>query len=297
MTSSSRVAWENTRSGAVRRCNSKRPLAHLLDHSERQAFMDTTCSVDGCNRPFQTRGYCGMHYQRIRKQGSPGSATTHRMRGRTCSVDGCERKSDSHGMCAMHRQRALKGGELGPVGTLRYGGPCTAGGCDRPASALKLCAAHYAQQAAGRPFGPIREVWFDRATTRDERGNKQCRGCRQWLPESAYTRARRSKDGLTRYCRPCRKDQALQTNYGITLEQYEKLLASQGGVCAICGAAEADGRSLHVDHDHKCCAERRSCGRCVRGLLCSPCNTGIGMLGEDAKRLWSAMMYLAGGTP
>jgi hypothetical protein len=259
--------------------------------------MDTTCSVHGCNRARGTRGYCGMHYQRIQKHGSPGPATTHRLRGRICSVEGCERKSDSHGMCSMHRQRALKSGDLGPAGTLRYGGPCTAEGCDRPAIALKLCGGHYAQQAEGRPFTPIRSSWLGKAFERDENGNKQCRACRGWFPESLYTLASKSRDGLTSYCPTCRKDRALRAAYGITVEQYRKLLEKQGGVCAICGTTEASGRSFHVDHDHSCCPGRQSCGGCIRGLLCSACNTGIGMLGEDAKRLWSAMMYLAGGTP
>lgn len=50
---------------------------------------------------------------------------------------------------------------------------------------------------------------------------------------------------------------------GVTDAEYERLLAAQGGGCAICGATPKS-RRLHVDHDHKT-------GR-VRGLLCHRCN-------------------------
>lgn len=82
--------------------------------------------------------------------------------------------------------------------------------------------------------------------------------------------------------------------YGLTMEKYRALLAAQGGVCAICGSADAGGRGrFSVDHDHRCCPERlRSCGKCVRGLLCSPCNTGIGLLRDDPERLIAAAAYL-----
>lgn len=39
--------------------------------------------------------------------------------------------------------------------------------------------------------------------------------------------------------------------------------------CGICGAATMkNGNSLHVDHDHACCPGERSCGACIRGVLC-----------------------------
>lgn len=66
--------------------------------------------------------------------------------------------------------------------------------------------------------------------------------------------------------------------YGLTLEDYERLLAAQGGKCAGCGGTRK--YNLHVDHDHKLEAEMLARGepalwaaRCsVRGLLCARCN-------------------------
>jgi hypothetical protein len=73
--------------------------------------------------------------------------------------------------------------------------------------------------------------------------------------------------------------------YGITEDDYDALLASQRGRCAICGKdASGNGRLLAVDHDHKT-------GE-VRGLLCRGCNLGIGLL-EKEGFLNKAMAYLA----
>lgn len=78
----------------------------------------------------------------------------------------------------------------------------------------------------------------------------------------------------------------LKRKYGITLEQYKEALIQQEGVCKIC-EGESTGRGIfHVDHCHKT-------GK-VRGLLCSKCNTGIGMLGDNPKLLMKAILYLEG---
>lgn len=70
----------------------------------------------------------------------------------------------------------------------------------------------------------------------------------------------------------------VETGYGITGEQYWALYAAQGGRCALCQVATGKTKRLAVDHDHKMAAEvcghdpKTGCPRCVRGLLCGPCN-------------------------
>ncbi len=83
------------------------------------------------------------------------------------------------------------------------------------------------------------------------------------------------------------RDHRLATVYGMTEVEYAALLARQDGRCAICRApaTEAKGARLDVDHDHA--------SGLVRGLLCGPCNRGIGNLGDDAARLRAAAEYLA----
>lgn len=163
---------------------------------------------------------------------------------------------------------------------------------------------------------------------------KHCTKCKQTLPKSLFRRDKNRLDGLYPWCIECwrrytgatkkqpsswsskaeydsqrreeLKDQLqdawfgryLWTQYRLTVEQYELMLAMQGGRCAICKTADAGrarGRSngrFHVDHDHKCCPGR-SCGKCVRGLLCNNCNTGIGFLRDDPKIMREAIRYLS----
>jgi len=93
--------------------------------------------------------------------------------------------------------------------------------------------------------------------------------------------------------------------YGLTLEAYSQLYESQRGMCAICGkgivrAYDGTGKrgprahGAYVDHDHACCPGRKSCGRCVRGLLCRQCNQGLGSFRDSAKLLLVAARYVAG---
>lgn len=73
--------------------------------------------------------------------------------------------------------------------------------------------------------------------------------------------------------------------YKITPEQWIALYESQNKVCYYCGNPETSKymdtntvKRLAVDHDHRCCPGQKSCGRCVRHLLCKSCNTLLGLL-------------------
>ena len=77
----------------------------------------------------------------------------------------------------------------------------------------------------------------------------------------------------------------LKHRYNLTLDHYNQLLYEQGFKCKICekSVRDVDG-PLAVDHDH-------NTGE-IRGLLCSGCNTGIGLLKEDPTILAKAIIYL-----
>jgi hypothetical protein len=80
-----------------------------------------------------------------------------------------------------------------------------------------------------------------------------------------------------------RANERLRT-YGLSAEEFVRLMKQQGGVCAICFRPQNGGRALDVDHDHET-------GQ-VRGLLCGACNAAIGLLGDTPDRLRRAAVYL-----
>lgn len=87
-----------------------------------------------------------------------------------------------------------------------------------------------------------------------------------------------------------RRKESLKGLYGMTPGDYESMLASQGGVCKICGSPPPgpnDGRRkrfLDVDHCH-------STG-IVRGLLCGKCNKGLGVMGDTCAGIMPYIQYL-----
>lgn len=62
----------------------------------------------------------------------------------------------------------------------------------------------------------------------------------------------------------------------------------QGGLCAAC----RDKPPTQVDHDHSCCSGKTSCGKCVRGLLCSKCNLIAGLLELNHDKFPKVREYL-----
>lgn len=83
-------------------------------------------------------------------------------------------------------------------------------------------------------------------------------------------------------------------NFGVPAGWYEQQLERQEFKCAICPRTEAGGQGrFHVDHDHICCPGKKSCGKCVRGLLCHWCNTSLGGFQDNPNVLRAAISYLA----
>lgn len=88
-------------------------------------------------------------------------------------------------------------------------------------------------------------------------------------------------------------DKRVQSVYTLPPNMYDVLYEAQGGTCAICHIATGARKRLSVDHDHACCPGPESCGKCVRGLLCTNCNRNVlGYLREDIDALTRAIEYL-----
>lgn len=90
------------------------------------------------------------------------------------------------------------------------------------------------------------------------------------------------------HCNKCRRrvrSNTFKHIYGITIDEYEELLAYQNFVCSICEKEETSKNgNLHIDHCHKT--------NIIRGLLCGKCNKGLGAFGDSPELLERAVQYL-----
>jgi hypothetical protein len=201
-----------------------------------------------------------------------------------CGVAGCPNlaRTRKGGWCSAHYERHRRTGDVQahvPVKQHRTG--CAVPGCERGHYARALCQLHRDRlESTGsvRADEPLRPRF---ETRYDEAGRRYCHGCERFLDVNAF-------HGLSNRCIRCRQ----VAHFGMDAASWERLLASQGGRCAVCRTDEP-GRTWHTDHDHECCpASRNTCGRCVRGILCSDCNTAIGLMRDDSDRLRAAASYL-----
>jgi hypothetical protein len=136
---------------------------------------------------------------------------------------------------------------------------------------------------------------------------KKCGDCGQIKPVDEFYRAGKKRDG---YCKECRRhrdraraaqkecrsytpdqrrDYKYRQMYGISLSEYEAMVADQNGACAICGGVEkrrvyGEAARLVVDHNHVT-------GK-VRGLLCCACNGRLASI-EDEQFMLLAKNYLS----
>lgn len=124
---------------------------------------------------------------------------------------------------------------------------------------------------------------------------KTCRGCGEEKPSIRFGLDKRNADGLRHYCLGCREKRTpeqlrarqLKFHYGITPEQYAEMNEKQGGLCASCGEPprpDARKKGLFVDHCH-------DSGK-VRALLCSRCNSALGLLDEDPEKILALAAYI-----
>lgn len=144
---------------------------------------------------------------------------------------------------------------------------------------------------------------------------KVCPKCGELKPSTEFSKESSAKDGLQSRCKLCvnkankvwrqqnrskhiegssswrkrnpeyARNKNLISRYGITVNDYNLMLKTQNGQCAICGITECPtNKSFSVDHCH-------ITGK-VRGLLCSTCNRALGLLKDNKIVLKAALDYL-----
>lgn len=130
-----------------------------------------------------------------------------------------------------------------------------------------------------------------------------CRCCNQEKPLDCFPKDKRWRGTYKLDCKDCyntkrrlsynpeqRREDALKHLYGITKEVLNQMYVNQEGCCAICSSplslevSNTKKGKAHIDHCH-------TTGK-VRGLLCTKCNTLLGMAEDNTTTLYAAIQYL-----
>lgn len=253
-----------------------------------QSKMKKTCAQDNCEKFVKSRELCSNHYEQWRRRNRD---LVERRKGRWDNSDGtrmecfkpeCSRPVATQGLCTHHYQNfhylTTKGAEksrrnrkLTDYDGVKTVPACTFPGCTNLEFNPGLCAGHYYQGLRGEEMRPLRE-----------RANCPVAGCMDSF------NIKQTRSGV------CRTHSSMMWKFSITRERLIEIMEPL--VCSSPGCTRTE--RLSIDHDHSCCnydsvrGHKVSCGKCVRGLLCSTCNTALGLLGEDTQRIAGLLSYL-----
>lgn len=222
------------------------------------------CILDHCTKPRYSvvSGMCRTHHHRK----SLGYDVSEPVRGQAieCKHQACDATASAKGYCRKHYMQWNRTGKT-------WGDPpifkdCVVEGCDRGVSRINsgLCQRHAIRGAT--------------ATIKGDRSN--------WLACGV--------EGCTQTMTPhnkvCSRHRMRASQYGISHQEMIDLF--RGTSCMACGKKSA----LAIHHDHNCCDSKSSCGDCVVGILCTPCNKAAGACGDDSSRLRKLADVLESGS-
>lgn len=192
-----------------------------------------------------------------------------------CKVEGCSRDYRSLGYCQMHYSRVRETGDPGPVHSYhkkskRYNPPehCIVEGCTKNRRALGYCSMHYTRvRREGEPGGS--EIRRNNYPPRE----CQVEGCTDKHNGKGF----------------CKYHYRAFYHYGLTPEDVESMYLQQKNLCKLCQTPldRSRSRATAIDHCHET-------GK-VRGILCTSCNTSLGVFRESIPLLERVIDYIKNG--
>lgn len=251
------------------------------------------CSVENCENEAFSKTWCRLHYDRMRLNRRLDTVRISLI-GKTCSADGCNSPVRGKGLCNNHYQRQRKYGRVEkiqkPSKTIHpYYHLWFERKQNKDLSEEWLDFWRFVADIGEKPdgyfflskktiglYGPNNFEWKEKLKQADNETNKEW-----WARKWEDRRIRNPEEDY---------DRNLQRKYGITIDDYNRMLQAQNGKCGICGREETrklkDGRDtrLSVDHCHKT--------NKVRGLLCFACNSTLGKYDDKIEFIRAMIDYL-----
>lgn len=257
------------------------------------------CAFSACTKdvPQLVKGLCPACYQRQWKKGS----LYYKVDTETliCEVADCGLIVKAGGLCQKHYMRVRRHGSTVVTRPNGYGGKSKHPLWERYKSMLRVARRNggydlrwddfwaFVDDVGDAPSG--QRLYRKNTKIRYEKDNMEWRApilAGQRLSDhAAYQRAYRTKRGSAN------RDRYLRNTYKLSLEEFNALLAAQGGGCAICSATEghlhpitSEPVALAMDHS-------KETGQ-NRGILCHPHNRALGLFNHDIALLREAIAYL-----
>jgi hypothetical protein len=131
---------------------------------------------------------------------------------------------------------------------------------------------------------------------------KTCKKCKIVYPIENFTSNKQNADNRQTSCRMCmaaykkiqrstpdqkekNKLYGIRNKYKLTADEYYKMIARG---CDSCGSHIG----IAIDHDHSCCPKTKTCGNCIRGVLCRRCNTAEGIFKTNPQSIYGLIKYM-----
>lgn len=250
------------------------------------------CEVENCENDA-TRDICRPHQLDVRYWRLEPMPHWKTKPNPECEVEGCGRAAQSKRVikCKLHRDYEREGRDLETVRPKMRNGssnkPCSWGGCDKQSRARGMCEQHYyylkreLKMALCRVEGCGTRTKNDWCARHDPAkapkpwpmGPCSVRGCERTYRSRMHTF--------------CKHHNRVRTKMGLTNEEFQYI--KDRAECQVCGAGDV----LVVDHWHGCHPEDKTkmCKKCIRGVMCSRCNSALAFLSEDPKKILALANY------
>lgn len=165
---------------------------------------------------------------------------------------------------------------------------CTEPACESSPLGDGLCKKHYEYRSRGEGLGPSIKPRVHKHKLTDINPDELTAVCAVCGPVGVNTNSKRKSYECKTAKKLAQADYIFRRKYGIGLAEREAMWQTQRGQCLIC-RKDIPLTETAIDHNHET-------GE-IRGILCGPCNRGLGMFYDNVEFLESAIKYLRGMTP